>query len=56
MKQQRKIYKRKTTKSRQKGSFLNRYDFAYTDLDAANTAISQLNRITPRLIKKLEIN
>ena len=38
-------------KRKQKGGFLNRYDFAYAGRDTVNTAAKELERIGPRLIK-----
>ena len=40
---------------KQKGGFLNRYNFVYAVRDTASTVISQLNRIAPGLIRKTSI-
>ena len=42
----------KICKRRQRGQFLNRYDFAYVERDTVNTAMTQLNAMAPELIKQ----
>ena len=39
-------------KRKQKGGFLNRYEFTYADRDTANIPIRQLDRIAPGFVKK----
>ena len=43
--------KRKTRKRRQKGVFLNRYDFAYAGRDTINTGLNAFKRFVPSLIE-----
>ena len=42
-------------KRKQKRGFVNRYNFVYAVRDAANTVISQLNRIAPGFTRKTSI-
>ena len=39
-------------KKRQRGGFLNRYDFAYARRDTVNTAMKNLNAMAPKIIKQ----
>ena len=45
--------KKKRKRSRQKGGFLNRYDFAYAGRDVVNQAFKNLDQRSPALIKDL---
>ena len=38
---------------RQRGSFLNRYDFAYAGKDTVNQAAKHLNSVAPQLVNQL---
>ena len=44
--------KYKRCKKRQRGGFLNRYDFAYARRDTVNTAMKNLNAMAPKIIKQ----
>ena len=44
-------YKRR--KKRQRGSFLNRYNFAFAGRDVVNTAIKGLDAIAPKITKQV---
>ena len=45
-------YNTYSSRKRQRGGFLNRYDFAYAGRDAVSQASKELERIGPGLIKK----
>ena len=43
----------KYCRKRQRGGFLNRYDFAYAGRDTVNQASKQLNTLAPKLLEQL---
>ena len=43
----------KYRRKRQRGGFLNRYDFAYAGRDTVNQASKQLNVLAPKLLDQL---
>ena len=43
----------KYRRKRQRGGFLNRYDFAYAGKDTVNQASKQLNALAPKLLEQL---
>ena len=46
-------YKRKwPARRRQRGGFLNRYNFAYAGRDTVNTVMKGLDNLAPKLIAK----
>ena len=45
--------KKKRQRRKRKGSFLNRYDFAYAGRDFVNQAFKNLDQKSPALIKDL---
>ena len=51
MPKKRKGVKRRT--KRQRGGFLNRYDFAYTGRDTVNSAVKHLDYRGPIILKKV---
>ena len=53
-----KTQRRRVRRKKQKGGFLNRYDFAYAGRDTVNQAFKNLGKSAPPLIEKLsgEVN
>ena len=43
---------RRRRRRKQRGGFLNRYDFAYAGRDTVNTAMKNAERITPQIMKQ----
>ena len=46
--------RKKRTKRRQKGGFLNKYDFSYAGRDVVNQAFKNLDKAAPALIQNLK--